>query len=152
MASPDILHLGIIRNGKKIYYRPELYLRQIQLLEGKEFEERIKEKFVKPSTSTHAFYRGAIIPTCLLTEKFGGWSEDEIHTFFTNMYLSRTIEKVFESSGEVVELKEIDSTGSLNQKEMNIFIERVLAFLADEGIEVLSPEQYSLSKYRIVKK
>lgn len=150
--SVKIIHLGIIRNGKKIFYRPELYLKQIQALEGKEFEEQIQEKFIKASQSSHAYYRGGIIGSCLLTDKFAGWEEQDVHKYFTNKFLKRTIEKVFQSTGEVAHLTSIESTGSLNQKEMNIFIEKVIAECAQEGIEILSPDEYNISKYRVVKK
>lgn len=148
MASkPRIIHFGLIKNGKKIYYNNELYGKQIQSLEGKEFEEEIREKLKKPSQGTHGYYRGGIISTCLVSEKFGGWNEDEIHDLFCNLFLKTTIEKVFGDTGRT-EITKVLSTSDLNQAEMNEFIERVIAWLATEGIEVLNPEQYNLTKYR----
>ncbi len=151
-AHPQIIHFGRIKNCKKIYYNPELYLKQLQQLDGKEFEEIIKEKHIKPSTSTHGYYRGGIISTCLVSEKFGGWTEDEVHKYFTNKFLKTVIEKVFESTGDIIELFYIRSTSELTQKEMNDYIEQVVADLTFEGIEVLSPDEYNLQKYRIIKK
>lgn len=147
MAKPKIKHLGIVKNGKKIYYNPGLYANQMRELEGKEFEEVISEKHIKPSTETHGYYRGGIIPTALLAEKFGGWTEDDIHLYYTNKYLKTVIEK-FYPDGKREELVTIRSTGELNQKEMNEYIEKVKADLALEGIEVLDPQQYYLNKYK----
>lgn len=146
---PEIKLHGIVKRSKKVYYNPDLYVKVLQELEGKEFEEIVKEKQEKPSKNTHGFYRGGIIASCLTTEKFAGWDKDEIDDFFCNMFLSEKIEKVFGTTR--TEITRIGSTGDLNQKEMNEFIEKVIHWLSEEGIEILSPEQYNLSKYRIIK-
>jgi len=38
------------------------------------------------------------------------------------------------------------STSELNQKDMGIFIEKVIRFLAQQGIVIRTPEQYYLEK------
>ncbi|MCC7514513.1 MAG: hypothetical protein IT212_07455 [Bacteroidia bacterium] len=148
---PEIRHYGIIRGAKRIYYNPELHTRQMQDLDGKEFEEVIKEKHVKPSTSTHGYYRGGIISSCLTTNEFAGWDKEEVNDYFCGLFLKRVVEKIF-PDGKRVEVIHIGSTGDLNQREMNEFIETVVRYLAEKGIYILSPDEYNLTKYRIIKK
>lgn len=150
MKQPEIRHYGIVRNGKKVYYNTDLYLRQIQSLEGKEFEETIKEKHKKPSKSTHGYYRGGIIASLLTTEEFAGWEAEEVNDFFLNMFSKRIIEK-YAPSGHKTEIVHIDTTGDMNQKEMATFIDKILVYLTNQGIQILNPEEYNLTKYRIIK-
>lgn len=145
----DIRHLGVVREGQRIYYNIELHKKQLIQLEGKEFEEIIKEKLVKPSSDTHGYYRKGIIGTCLESEKFGGWEESEVHAFFANMFLRTTLVK--EIDGKEYSIPYITSTGDLSQKEMNEFLEKVIAWLAQEEIEILPSENYKIAKYRTIK-
>lgn len=146
----EVRHYGIVRNGKKVYYNTDLYLRQMASLEGKEFEEIIKERHKKPSKSTHGYYRGGIIASCLTTEEFAGWEPEEVNDFFLNMFCKTIIEKGFEDQ-KPVEIVHIKTTAEMTQKEMNEFIEKVIAYLTSKGIQILSPEEYNLTKYRIIK-
>lgn len=148
---PEIRHYGIIRNRKKVYYKPELQLKQLEELDGREFEEIIKERKQRITPETHGYYRGGIINSCLTTEMFGGWSEDEVHAFFVKLFLTTVVEKIF-PSGRRVEIPQVRSTGDLNQQEMNEFVNRVTEWLSEHEIEILEPEQYNLSKYRRVVK
>lgn len=150
MAAPEVKQYGIIRNGQRIYYSPDLHLQQLKSLEGEEFEEIIKKRVKKPTPGTHGYYRGGIIGTCLTTNQFAGWNKVEVDKFFCNLFLTEIIEKVF-SDGKRVEITFIKSTGDLNQQEMNEFIEQVERWCTENGIEILNPEQYNLSKYRIIK-
>lgn len=117
-------------------------------MEGKEFEETFTEKLQKPTKGQHGYYRGAVIPTCQLTETFAGWDEEEIDSHFCNLFLKRIVEKDLPGEGRK-ELIHIRSTGDLNKKEMAEFIDKVLDYLAAKhGIEVLPPDNYKLTKYR----
>lgn len=147
---PEIRHYGVVRNRKKLYYKPELQLLQLEQLDGKEFEETIKERKQQISPSTHGYYRGGVITSCLVTEMFGGWTEDEVHDHFVNMFLTTIVEKVF-PDGRRIEIPHVESTGDLSQQRMNAFIEDVVRYLDANDIKILSPEEYNLSKYRIVK-
>lgn len=151
MARPIIRKYGIVRNGQRIYYNADVHLQQLKELEGKEFEEELKEKSHKPSPGTHGFYRGGLILTCLTTNKFGGWTKHEVDKFFCDMFLKEKIEKVF-PDGKRVEIPDTKSTGDLNQHEMNEFVANVERWMTDEGIEILTKDEYNLSKYRVIKK
>ncbi len=73
MATTIVLkHYGKVVQGVKRYYRPELLADNLKELEGKEFEEVLKEKTKNVSTDAHAFYRGGIIKTAMADEMFGG--------------------------------------------------------------------------------
>jgi hypothetical protein len=140
-----VRHYGKIQNGKKIYYNTELYKKQLESLEGQEFEEIIKKRYKKVSTDQHAYYRGAILQTAHQHESFSHFNKaDDIH--------EDVIAPMFLSYIKPIRLKnirwdklEVTSTSSLSKEDMSKFIEKVLAWLAVEfGIEVLSPEDYYL--------
>lgn len=137
---------GRIKNGVKHYYKPIEYQNLINSLENKEFEETISERFVQTTTDQHAFYRGAIIKTCLETELFGGWTDDEIHDYFRGLYLSRTLLFTF-PNGKREEIKVLESTASISKKKMAQFIDSVINWLAQQNIYIQSPEEYVLTKY-----
>ncbi len=147
---PTIRHYGIVRNGKKVYYNPELYVRQLQDLEGKEFEETISPKFKKPSQGLFAFYWGGIISTCLTDEQFGGWDKDEADAWFCKLFLTRMVQKTM-PDGQNIQIPIIRGTSDLSQEEMIEFCLKVEMYLANRGIQLLTPEEYNLTKYRIVK-
>ncbi len=153
MSKPSIRKYGIVRNGQRVYYpgSVNVHIEQMKSLEGKEFEEEIKEKSNKPSLGTHGFYRGALIATCLTTEKFGGWIKEDIDDFFCNMFLKHVVEKIFPDNTRT-EIIVIHSTGDLNQHEMNEFVAKVEQWMINEGIQILTKDEYNLSKYRIIKK
>lgn len=150
MGKLEIRYFGVIRNGRRIYYNQELHERQLANLEGKEFEEIIKEKSKRVSTSTHGYYRGGILPSCINSSSFDGWTEDEVHEYYANKFLRHTYEKIL--GDKRIEIVIIKSTGDLNQSEMNYFVEQVSRDCAEKGIEILPPEQYNLTKYRVIKK
>lgn len=144
-----IKHLGIVREGQRIYYNNDLHKKQMALLEGKEFEETTKEKRISVSADTHGYYRGGIIGTCLESNKFAGWDENEIHDHFASMFLRKTFIK--ELNGREYTVQKILSTGDLDQKEMNDFIEKVVFWLTEKDIEILPSDNYQLNKYRAIK-
>lgn len=141
---------GKIINGKRIYYNESLHNQVITELEGQEFEEITKLKHKKVSLDTHGYYRGGIIKECLNYEMFRGWEEDDIHEFFANEFLGyRRVLILHKDDGTIEQhpVPKITSTSSLNQKEMNEFIEKVIAWLAQHNIIIKSPEEYYLGKY-----
>lgn len=145
--SVEIKHIGQIdENGKKIYYNPELYRNQIDLLRGQEFIEIIKKKHQKVTQSQHGYYRGVILPICHKTNRFLHFDKkDDIHDdYFAPKLLSEI--RVVEVDGKVNEFLKIKSVADLNKEEMTEFIERVLADLSENGITIPSPEE-SYNKY-----
>ena len=75
-------HYGKIIGGKRRYYNPDLHNESLKSLEGKEFEEVIKEKHKRVSQDAHGYYRGGVIGTAMEFEMFNGWTKDDIHDFF----------------------------------------------------------------------
>ena len=152
MATTIVLkHYGKVVQGVKRYYRPELLADNLAELEGKEFEEVLKEKTKHVSTDAHAFYRAGIIGTAMKDEMFGGWTKDEVHDHFAGLFLSYADkEKAINGEGKTVmiDVLKIKSTSSLNSKQMFEFCEKVIRWLAFHKIIVKDPEQYQLTKYR----
>lgn len=145
----EIRHFGKIENGRKVYYNPELYSQQIAELNGKEFVETIKERHKKPSPSQHNYYRGAILPTCHSSEMFSHFStKDDIHTdYFAPKFLSYTTQVVLDK--ERYEIKKVRSLSELSEKEMALFIERVIVDCAENGIQILDPSEYYNKHYNL---
>lgn len=143
----NIKFFGIVKNGIRCYYRPELHKQVLIPLEGKEFEEIIQERFIEPSQDQHAYYRGGIIAgTCMETELFQGWTAHDIHDLFGSLFLSYT--KVATISGKDIEIVKTESTANLTKKKMAEFITNVIAWLAEHNIYPLAPEEYVLAKYK----
>lgn len=140
-------HFGKIVNGKKIYYNESLYKEAVKSLEGKEFEEVIKEKSKRVTLDQHGYYRKGVIGTALEFEMFGGWNDDEIHDMFAGLFLTEKTVKTLDNDQQVVITKTL-STSFLNRKEMAEFIDKCIKWLAIHGIVVLDSEQYLLSKYK----
>ena len=150
MATTVVLkHYGKVVNQELKYYQPKLLLSNLAELEGKEFEVVLKEKVKSVSTDAHAFYRGGIIKQCLSYEMFGGWTKDEIHEFFADMFLGyMDTKKIITRTGTVnIPIQKIRSTGALNSKEMYEYCQQVIRWLAQHDIVILDPEQYELTKF-----
>lgn len=149
----SVKHYGKIENGKKIYYNIPLYKQQLQALEGMEFVEIIEEKPKKASVDQHNFYRGGILGTCIQTEYFSHFAnEDAIHEdFFAPMFLSYTVQVTTPKESKIV--TKVRSTADLSKKEYSEFIDKVLNFCGENDIHVLPPEQYHSRYYKtIIKK
>jgi len=147
-----IRHYGRVVKGKKVYYNPELYKKQMESLEGKEFEEVIKEKHKKPSLDQHAYYRGGILGTCIKYPYFEHFdNEDQIHDdFFAPMFLSYSVQVVTPNESYIV--KKVRSTADLSKKEYAEFIDRVLTWCGQNEIHILTEEEYDSKFYKTIYK
>lgn len=145
----QIKHSGKVVNGVKIYDNPLLYRQQLQELEGKEFIEIIKEKTRKPSNNQYGFYRGGILPTCHSSEMFSHFdTKDDIHSnYFAPKFLSYMVN--VKVGNESYEIKKVRSLSEISEKEFSVFIERVIADCADNGIHILLPEEYYNKHYNL---
>lgn len=148
----NVKHYGRIERGKKKYYNPDLYQRQILSLEGREFCEVITERKKKPSTDQHAYYRGGILGTCIKTEYFAHFNDEEqIHEdFFAPMFLSYSVQIITPKESYIQ--KKVRSTADLSRKEYAEFIDKVIMWCAENGIEILSPDDYYQTYYKTVYK
>lgn len=151
MAKITYHHYGQVKNGTLIHYNFPLYSQTLSSLEGKEFDLIIKEKHKRVSLDTHGYYRAGIVKECMNYEMFGGWSEDDLHSFFADMFLKYTKMLIVNHDNGTTtqrEITRIQSTSELNQKEMNEFIDKVVQWLAEHEIIIQSPESYYLGKYK----
>lgn len=148
MSQIQIKHFGKIVKGRKVYNNPELYASQLLQLEGMEFEEIIKKRTRKTTLNQHAYYRGAILPSCYQSEHFSYFDKpDDIHDFyFAKKFL--TITKMINVNGVNKEVKKVISMSEMSDKETSEFIEKVIANCAELGIIILSPEEYYNKYYK----
>lgn len=147
-------HFGKISNGKRLYYNVELHSESIAKLEGQEFEEVIKLKHKRVSHDAFAYYYGAVIGTALEFEMFGGWNKDEVDDFFSDMFLSYTKTLCLkQDSGEdhLYTVRKIESKGTgFSSKQMSIFVEKVIGWLAEHNIVVPPSENFVRGKYKTI--
>ncbi len=145
-----VRHFGIIKNGKRVYHNLSLHRQQLIALEGKEFEEVIKERTKKVTLDQFAYYYGGILPTCYDSEMFSHHNKPEdIHEdYFADMFLS--YKKLVQlPDGRKIEKTKYHSLSSLNRKEMSSFIEKVLFECQNLAIAVLTPEEYKNKTYNL---
>lgn len=135
-------HYGKIHQGK-LYFSPrniERYKNALKALEGEDFELSIRKVQKHATESQYSYYRKAIIGTCEQSEMFGGWLKVEIAKFFEEMFLSETIIKRLPAGTWTNKITR--SVANLSTIEMSEFIEKVIAWLAQNNISIGSPEDY----------
>lgn len=149
MSAPIYKHYGKVVKKEMHFYHPEILQNIINSLEGKEFELILKEKHKKVTHDTHSYYRGGIVKEALQYECFGGYTEDDFHELMASMFLTVHSTKLIHGDTEEplqIPCSRTRSTSELTQKEMGEFIEKVIRFLAQQGIVIKTPEQYYLEK------
>lgn len=147
MPEVQIYHNGIVRNGRIVYDRPLFYTSELARLEGKNVRVIIEEQKERKTVPQLAFYFGGIIrKTCMGSTLFEGWMEEEIDQFFRKRFLSY-IKTIHFSDNTVTPVQVINELRDLTKEEMTLFINHVIQFLAENGIEVLEPEMYKYNKY-----
>lgn len=134
--SEDIIvwQQGFVKGFKLGPYDTELYSSVLGYYEGKQVEFCIREVIKKPSKEAHGYYRGIILPTAKNSETFRGWRIDDIHKYFTSKYLKNIIER--QMGDHTVMIVTTQSTGDINAKTMNQFINDVIQELSELGIPV----------------
>jgi hypothetical protein len=70
------IHRGKVAQGKKIYDNPSRYLVQLSKLEGKRFEETLRQEKSKRSLNQNAAYWGIVIN--ILSDHLG-YDKDAMH-------------------------------------------------------------------------
>jgi len=145
----QIRHFGrVLPNGNISFYNVELWQEQRESLAGKEFELTIKERHKRPSVSQFGYYWGGILKTCLQHESFSHYTTvEELHKeVMAPMFLSYQIRIVV--GKKKWDKTMVKSLTELNKRETSVFIDNVLNFVAQEGVIVLPPEQYTDKYYR----
>jgi len=144
MADISIRHFGrVLPNGNISFYNVELWQEQRESLAGKEFELTIKQRHKRPSVSQFGYYWGAILKTCLQNESFSHYSTvEELHReVMAPMFLCYQVRVIV--GKKKYDKHMVKSLTELNKQETSEFIDNVLNFVAQEGVLVLSPEQYT---------
>jgi hypothetical protein len=147
----QIRHYGIVRAGRVLLHNLLLYKKNLVSLEGKQIEFTIKELHETPTRDQYAYYRGGVIETALTAECFGGWTGDEVDKYFSDKFLGYNVEQIIRrKTGLEHRLTRVipSKDSSFPKKEMAIFIDKCIMELAQEGVEVLSPELYKLIKFQ----
>lgn len=144
MYETDYVFTGKKLNGKFIADKPKMYQSHIDSFEDKsELEIIVRPKRRKATTKQFGFYFGGIIKgTCMKATLFEGWKAKEIDDFFRSEFAWH-YEKVNGS-----EKKVNDDIALYTTEEMKKFVDDVIQYLAESGIEVLDPSEYISSKVR----
>lgn len=144
-----IRHFGrCLDNGNIVFYNKEIWDEQRSVLAGKEIELVIKERHKRPSVSQFGYYWGGILKTCLQHESFSHYTTvEELHKeVMAPMFLSYQIRIVV--GKKKWDKTMVKSLTELNKRETSEFIDNVLNFVAQEGVLILPPEQYTDKYYR----
>lgn len=138
----------IANNGNISFYHKELWDEQRLSLIGKEVEITIKERHRKPSISQFSYYWGGILRTCLQHESFSHYTTvEELHKeVMQPMFLGFQVRVVI--GGKKWDKPMVKSLTELNKIETAKFIDNVLNFVAQEGVIILQPEQYTEKYYK----
>lgn len=144
----NIIHYGSIDSNCKIDLEdPDKYANNILELKGKKVGIIIFEKGKKVSADQHGYMRGGIIATtCMRTEKFAGWDEEDIYNYFADKFFFIPVVKTFGDT--TVTFKKRLSMATCGKKRASKFIDDTIRYLASEGIDVPSPEEFLLGKYK----
>lgn len=126
----------------------DLWYHQLQQLEGKEYELTIKEKYKKGTEDQFGYYFAGVLNTCYNTNEFSHFDKaQDIHDlFFAPKFLS--FNKMVETKYEKFEVQITPRLSSMSKKEFSDFLEKVISWCGDNNILILTPQEYSLGKYK----
>jgi hypothetical protein len=80
------------------------------------------------------------LPTALKDETFGGWSKEELDAYLKSNFLQKTKLKVINNIP--VELRYSPSKAIITKEEMTEFLNKVITFLAQQGVIVPESHEY----------
>lgn len=136
----DIWLKGFAVDGKLKPYDAKMHANLFDYYNNSQVEYCIRKERKKPSTNTHGYYRGVLIPFLLTQETFGGWNAIDLHKLFASLFLRDIQEKQIKDKVFLIEVTH--STSEISQAEMNRFITEVRNWLAVEHqIETPEPEK-----------
>lgn len=137
-------------NTGKINFKDlELFNKQKDGLRGKKVIIYMLEDEPKATTDQIKYYFGVLLRIAHKSNDYNHFDKsDDLHyKHFGNKYLGYT--EVEEKEGIKKLVKKIKSIAELPMSEMSDFIERVIVDLAQDGIDVLSPQEYALKQSKI---
>ncbi len=136
----DIWLKGFAIDGKLKPYDAKMHANLFDYFNNSQVEYCIRKERKKPSTNTHGYYRGVLIPFLLKDEQFKGWNEIRLHRYFAVLLLKDIQEE--HVKGKVFLVEYILSTAEITQERMNQFITELRILLSEEFlIETPEPEK-----------
>lgn len=135
--------------GKITFKDLELFNKQKDSLRGKKVIIYMVEDEPVTSPDQIRYYFGVLLRIAHKSNEYNHYDKsDDLHyKHFGFKYLGYT--DVEEVEGKKRLVKKIKSIAELPMSEMSEFIERVIVDLADDGIDVLSPQEYALKQSKI---
>ena len=148
---PIVKHIGWIKNGEFKPLDKTRHKEALKALENKQVELFVQERISDETPDQRGYLFGAIIKaTCMQTDTFAGWTKEEIYQHFCNLFLKEEFAK--EANGILTTVTRIRGVSDLNIKEMSVFIDDIVNYLAlRHEIYVLPPDQYMVGRYKTVK-
>ena len=135
-----VKHKGKVTDGELYLNNVEYYKLCLKEFEGKEIEVAVKEKEKDPTLRQYGYYYGVVLPTALKDETFGGWSKEELDAYLKSNFLQKTKLKVINNIP--VELRYSPSKAIITKEEMTEFLNKVITFLAQQGVIVPESHEY----------
>jgi hypothetical protein len=140
MREGAIKVIGVIKDNKFTPLTPSIYNNALQAYNNKIVDVFIIEHEEPKSSSQLGFYHGIIIrKVCMNTEAFRGWEENEIDKFFRSLFLVTRDWRVIE--GRRYEIVNTESFSTISKKRLSVFIDKVINWLATQGIVVPDPSE-----------
>ena len=111
-------------------------------LEGKKLQIILKLTRRNPSRNQHAYYRSTVLPVCVeIFRSFGNVvSEKEVHNHMKE-HVGKLVKPIHDEYGEVLSYT-VRSLGEVEKGEMTEFITQCIAFAAEYGRMIPSPEEF----------
>jgi hypothetical protein len=108
---------GIIRQGKKIYDNPNRYLVQLSKLEGKRFEEILRQQKSQRSLNQNNYYWGVVLE---ILSGHTGYTADDMHEILKFKFL-RFVIRIDNDEG----MEYVKSTTKLNTTEFEAYLTKI---------------------------
>lgn len=99
----------------------------------------VNKFYPKRSLQSNKYYWVCLNQLVELTSEHTGYTKDELHQAFKEMFLNTEFTNVLTGESK----SRTKSTTELSSKEFNDYLENVIKFCAEKfGIEILTPEKY----------
>lgn len=104
---------------------------------------KIEKKKEKRSISQNAYYNWVVLKVFM---EYTGSSQEDLHYFFKNKFLSNVIE--IDIWWKLEKFRHIKSTTDLNKKEFEEYLSKIRMFASDQGLCIPLPNE-DLTEYFI---
>lgn len=148
-----IRHFGKVKeNGDLLFRNLELWNSQRMSMVGSEFELIMDKKLKRPSPDQFSYLFGGIVGSMMSCEQYSHYNDPKelIDDLLAPMFLSyQVLVRVGKKSWLQTKTRRLSDLG---KSELSDFIEKVLIYCAQEGIEILDSESYVQKFYREIEK